>query len=62
MTQTEMRRLISDAGFEPVQRRTLYDACKEACCAAPIPEPKERPATLPSLSGAQVLDSSLASA
>jgi len=52
MTQAEMRRLISDAGYEPRQRRTLYDACKDACCAAPIPVPKERPATLPVVAGA----------
>jgi cyclic dehypoxanthinyl futalosine synthase len=25
MTQAEMERLISDAGFTPVQRRTLYE-------------------------------------
>jgi hypothetical protein len=61
MTQTEMRRLISDAGFEPVQRRTLYDACKEACCAAPIPEPKDRSTALPSVAS-PALDSSVASA
>ena len=30
MTQDEMRRIIADAGYTPVQRRTLYDACKEA--------------------------------
>ncbi len=40
MTEPEMRRLIADAGYEPVQRRTLYDACPDACCAGPIPEPK----------------------
>ena len=51
MTQPEMRRLISDAGYEPRQRRTLYDGCPEACCAAPIPVPKERPATLPVVPG-----------
>jgi hypothetical protein len=62
MTQPEMRRLISDAGYEPVQRRTLYDACREACCAAPIPVPKERPAALPSLAVPAELDTSVASA
>ena len=61
MTQTEMRRLISDAGYQPVQRRTLYDACKEACCAAPIPEPKDRSTALPSVAS-PALDSSVASA
>jgi cyclic dehypoxanthinyl futalosine synthase len=40
MTQPEMRRLIADAGYEPVQRRTLYDACRDVCCTSPIPEPK----------------------
>jgi hypothetical protein len=61
MTQPEMRRLISDAGYEPVQRRTLYDACREACCSAPIPAPKERPAALPTIETAS-FDSSVASA
>jgi cyclic dehypoxanthinyl futalosine synthase len=42
MTQEAMRRLIADAGYEPVQRRTLYDACAELCCRSPIPEPKGR--------------------
>ena len=37
MTQDEMRRIIADAGYTPVQRRTLYDACQESCCRAPIP-------------------------
>ncbi|MBC8646215.1 MAG: dehypoxanthine futalosine cyclase [Thermoanaerobaculia bacterium] len=40
MDQAGMRRLIAEAGYEPVQRRTLYDACSEACCAAPIPTPR----------------------
>jgi hypothetical protein len=62
MTQSEMRRLISDAGYEPVQRRTLYDACKEACCAAPIPKPKEHATALPTLGSAPTLDTSVASA
>jgi hypothetical protein len=61
MTQAEMRRLISDAGYAPAQRRTLYDACGEACCSGPIPEPKDRPAALPSLAEPP-LDSSVASA
>jgi len=61
MTQAEMRRLISDAGYAPEQRRTLYDACRDACCAAPIPEPKERSAALPCLASPS-LDSSIASA
>jgi len=35
-----MRRIIADAGYQPVQRRTLYDACHDLCCTSPIPEPK----------------------
>src|SRR6266496_1219929 len=53
MTQEEMRRLIADAGYQPVQRRTLYDACEDFCCTSPIPEPKVRESTL------QVVDASL---
>jgi cyclic dehypoxanthinyl futalosine synthase len=61
MTQDEMRRLIADAGYEPVQRRTLYDACKEFCCTSPIPAPKkERPLGLPTVTSR--LDDNLASA
>ena len=61
MTQDEMRRLIADAGYEPVQRRTLYDACKDPCCTSPIPVSKEkRPAVLPTV--AARLDDNLASA
>ena len=60
MTQDEMRRIISDAGYTPVQRRTLYDACQESCCRAPIPKPKAHAAGLPVLGSD--LDSSLASA
>src|SRR6266540_3993851 len=60
MTQEEMRRLIADAGYEPVQRRTLYDACEDLCCAAPIPVPKPRPVMLPTSCSA--LDNNLASA
>jgi cyclic dehypoxanthinyl futalosine synthase len=50
MDQEGMRRLISDAGYEPVQRRTLYDACPDPCCAAPIPTPKSS-STLAALPG-----------
>jgi cyclic dehypoxanthinyl futalosine synthase len=61
MTQDQMRHLISDAGYEPVQRRTLYDACTEACCQAPIPTPKPgASAGLPVLDDA--IDASVASA
>ncbi len=60
MTQSDMRRIIADAGYQPVQRRTLYDACTEACCTAPIPVPKGGSSTgLPVLSP---LDPALASA
>jgi cyclic dehypoxanthinyl futalosine synthase len=61
MTQAEMRRIISDAGYAPVQRRTLYDACPDPCCSAPIPTPKVSAAGLPVFPGGD-LDSSLASA
>ena len=60
MTQDEMRRLIADSGYEPVQRRTLYDACPDACCAAPIPAPKARVLSLAAAGGN--LDDGLASA
>jgi cyclic dehypoxanthinyl futalosine synthase len=60
MTQEEMRRLITDAGYEPVQRRTLYDACKDLCCANPIPAPKPQSEMLP-VAGSS-LDDNLASA
>jgi cyclic dehypoxanthinyl futalosine synthase len=61
MTQDQMRHLIADAGYEPVQRRTLYDACKDACCQAPIPKPKAGPsAGLPV--HADAIDASVASA
>ena len=62
MTQPEMRRLISDAGYEPVQRRTLYDACRDACCSSPIPEPKERTGARLPTAGSVELDSSIATA
>jgi cyclic dehypoxanthinyl futalosine synthase len=61
MTQGEMRRVISDAGYQPVQRRTLYDACKDFCCMSPIPEPRPRGATLP-VAASSALDDNLASA
>ena len=60
MTQAEMRRLIADAGYAPAQRRTLYDACREACCTGPIPVPKESAGALPVVSGD--LDTAVASA
>ncbi|MGH9442157.1 MAG: cyclic dehypoxanthinyl futalosine synthase [Thermoanaerobaculia bacterium] len=50
MDQDGMERLISDAGFTPVQRRTLYDACKDPCCTGPLPVPKAKKiASLPVL-------------
>ena len=42
MTLEELRHIIADAGYEPVQRRTLYDACSDFCCTSPIPKPRER--------------------
>ncbi len=60
MTQENMRRLISDAGYEPVQRRTLYDACHHFCCTSPIPRPKATKAMLPT--AGEALDSGVASA
>jgi cyclic dehypoxanthinyl futalosine synthase len=60
LTLEDLRRMISGAGYEPVQRRSLYDACPEACCATPIPPPKERGAMLPVLGAG--IDSSVASA
>ena len=61
MTQDEMRRVIADAGYTPVQRRTLYDACKEPCCTGPIPQPKAARTRACRLLGVD-LDASLASA
>ncbi|HYR45593.1 MAG TPA: cyclic dehypoxanthinyl futalosine synthase [Thermoanaerobaculia bacterium] len=61
MTQEEMRRLIADAGYEPVQRRTLYDACKDACCASPVPLPKANLAG-PRTIGGSPIDEGIASA
>ena len=60
MTQSDMRRLIADAGYEPLQRRTLYDACHDPCCTAPIPLPKAVASARPA-HGAD-LDNSVASA
>jgi hypothetical protein len=62
MTQDEMRRLIADAGYRPVLRRTLYDACPEACCRAPIPVPKPIGVGHPVLAAGGDLDAGLASA
>jgi cyclic dehypoxanthinyl futalosine synthase len=33
MTREGMISLISDAGYTPVQRGSVYDRCREACCA-----------------------------
>jgi cyclic dehypoxanthinyl futalosine synthase len=60
MTQEEMRRLIADAGYQPLQRRTLYDACQDPCCTSPIPVPKPQASMLPVAGSA--LDNNLASA
>jgi cyclic dehypoxanthinyl futalosine synthase len=65
MDQAGMERLISDAGYTPDQRRTLYDACKDPCCAGPIPKPKFIDNTeLPSLprDAAKDVDDTVASA
>ncbi len=60
ITLEQLRHMISDAGYEPAQRRTLYDACSEPCCTSPIPTPKPRPAMLPTVG--TDLDSGVASA
>jgi cyclic dehypoxanthinyl futalosine synthase len=60
LTLEDLRRMITDAGYEAVQRRTLYDACPDACCASPIPSPKTAAAARSA--GLPVLDSSVASA
>jgi cyclic dehypoxanthinyl futalosine synthase len=60
LTLAQLRHLIEDAGYTPVQRRTLYDACREPCCTSPIPAPKARPAPLPTLGTG--LDAGIASA
>jgi cyclic dehypoxanthinyl futalosine synthase len=60
MTLEELRHIIRDAGYEPAQRRTLYDACSDFCCTSPIPKPKPTVAMLPTV-GAD-LDSGVASA
>jgi len=53
MDQAGMERIISDAGYRPVQRRTLYDACREPCCTGPLPVPKAKHAAmLPVAAGA----------
>jgi len=33
MTREDMTALIGDAGFAPVQRGSVYERCREACCA-----------------------------
>jgi cyclic dehypoxanthinyl futalosine synthase len=69
MDQAGMERIISDAGYRPVQRRTLYDACSDPCCAGPLPKAKAGPMIadprrLPSLprDPAHDLDDDIASA
>ena len=53
MDQDGMERLIADAGYTPVQRRTLYDSCKDPCCTGPLPVPKRKlAAALPVLKAA----------
>jgi cyclic dehypoxanthinyl futalosine synthase len=60
MTREELCRLIRDAGYEPSQRRTLYDACTDFCCTSPIPKP--RAGAGPGLAVLPGIDSSVASA
>ena len=62
MDQEGMRRLIGEAGYEPVQRRTLYDACPEACCAAPIPTPRSAASAALPLGVPGTVDQGVASA
>jgi hypothetical protein len=47
MDQEGMERIIADAGYTPVQRRTLYDACSDPCCTGPLPVAKGKKAPLP---------------
>jgi len=49
MDQAGMERIISEAGYTPVQRRTLYDGCKDPCCSGPLPIAKARRMELPVL-------------
>jgi hypothetical protein len=49
MDQAGMERIISEAGYTPVQRRTLYDACSDPCCSGPLPVAKARLTELPVL-------------
>ena len=61
MTQDEMRRIISDAGYTPVQRRTLYDACTGRLLRVAHPDAEEPARHGLPIHGAD-LDSNLASA
>jgi cyclic dehypoxanthinyl futalosine synthase len=45
MDQAGMERIIAEAGYRPVQRRTLYDACQDPCCTGPLPIAKARRGT-----------------
>ena len=60
MTLEELRHIITDAGYAPAQRRTLYDACGDPCCTGPIPKPKATGPALPVVGAS--LDASVASA
>jgi cyclic dehypoxanthinyl futalosine synthase len=33
MTRDDMTSLIRDAGYEPVQRGSVYERCRDVCCA-----------------------------
>ena len=59
MTEDEMRRIIRDAGYTPVQRRTLYDAARTLLHR---PDSAAEAARRPPGPSSSDLDSSLASA
>jgi cyclic dehypoxanthinyl futalosine synthase len=62
MDQQGMERIISEAGYTPVQRRTLYDACSEPCCTGPLPVPKARRTELSVHSSSGDIDDGIATA
>ena len=62
MDQQGMERIISEAGYTPVQRRTLYDACSEPCCTGPLPVPKGRRTELSVHSSSGDIDDGIATA
>jgi len=65
MDQAGMERIISEAGYRPVQRRTLYDACQDPCCTGPLPVPRVPFADspeLPSMPASRDIDDGIATA